>query len=102
MRRMILAGDSDQAIAATCGVSQVTVAVRRARISAPPDLGVATPIVVGALRHLAASDGLTIAEVTERLGVADATALVYALVTLGVVRRTVGDPPRYGLRKDWL
>ena len=102
MRRMILTGDSDQAVASACGVSQVTVAIRRARITAPPDLGVAAPLVIGALRHLAASDGLTIADLADRLGIVEVVPLVHALITLGVVRRTMSEPPRYGLRKDWL
>jgi hypothetical protein len=102
IRRMIMAGDSDLTIAKACGVSQPSVAIRRARLSSPPDLSVATPLVIGALRHLASSDGLSLADVASRLGMADATLLVHTLITLGVVRRTVGEPPRYGLRKDWL
>lgn len=104
IRRMINDGCSDQMIASTCHVSQITVAMRRARLTAPPDIATATPQVIGALRHLAASDGLTITEVAERLRLAEseATAIVHALITLGVVRRTVGEPVRYGLRKDWL
>lgn len=102
IQHRIQIGDSDQTSATACGVSQPTVAIRRARVSAPPDLSGVTPLVIGALRHLAASDGLTIANMTDRLGITDATPLVHALITLGVVRRTIGDPPRYGLRKDWL
>lgn len=104
IRRLILAGEGDQAIAKSCGISQPTVAIRRARMTAPPNLATATPQVIGTLRHLAASDGLTIVEISDRLQLAesDAEAIVHALITLGVIRRTAGEPVRYGIRKDWL
>jgi hypothetical protein len=96
IRALISEDLSDLEIARRAKVSAPTVASRR-----PPRAESAIPLVIGALRHLAASEGLTEAELSDRLGI-PCNRLIISLITLGVVRRSTGEPPRYGLRKDWL
>lgn len=96
---LIAEGHTDQHIARRAGVSAQTVSVRR-----PAKLKhawVEVPLVIGALRHLAASDGLTADDLAARVG-SPVDGLLVVLLSLGVVRRAVGEPGRYGLRKDWL
>ena len=100
IRELLAEGLPDQEIARRCGVAAQTVAARRPPRSAS-DVVSAVPLVIGALRHLAASDGLTEAELSDRIGIAS-DRLILSLITLGVVRRSTGEPPRYGLRRDWL
>lgn len=96
-------GLGDTEIAAQVGVSVPTVASRRQRMEAEPDDEESARLVIGALRHLAASNAMTSVDLAKRLGVDDAQDLLMALISLGVVRTTATeDPPRYGLRKDWL
>jgi hypothetical protein len=100
IRALISEDLSDLEIARRAKVSAPTVASRRPPRSAL-DAESAIPLVIGALRHLAASEGLTEAELSDRLGI-PCNRLIISLITLGVVRRSTGEPPRYGLRKDWL
>jgi DNA-binding CsgD family transcriptional regulator len=73
--------------------------------SAPPETDHDTPaaaLVIGALRQLAASSSLTETELTGRLGVSSCKRLLLSLISLAVVRQSTGDPPKYGIRRDWL
>ncbi len=99
IRALIGEGLADQEIARRVRVTPPTVAVRRPPRTA--DAVSAVPLVIGALRHLAAADGLTEDELSDRIGV-PCDRMIISLITLGVVRRSTGEPPRYGLRRDWL
>jgi hypothetical protein len=104
---MIADGSSNAEITAATGVAPATILRRRgprdARVSgAEAIVSSAVPQVIGALRHLVAGSGLTERELAARLGVDSCERLLAQLIALGVVRQSSDNPPKYGVRKDWL